>query len=66
LTKPLGAGVGPDLVQHDVKLREAWSALMLAAPDSRAYVVSVAGRANAIDALREQALQAARALEGGS
>lgn len=56
----------PTTSEYGVKLREAWSALMLAAPDSRAYVVSVAGRANAIDALREQALQAARALEGGS
>lgn len=54
----------PTLSEYGVKLREAWSALTLDTPDSRAYVVSVVGRSNA-DALREQARQAVRALEGG-
>lgn len=56
----------PTTSEYSVKLREAWSALMLHAPDSRAYAISVAGRANAVDVLREQARQAARALEGES
>ena len=34
----------PTVSEFGVKLREAWSALTLAAPDSRAYVVSVAAR----------------------
>ena len=54
----------PTASEYGVKLREAWSALTLAAPDSRAYVVSVAGRSSALEALRAQARQAALALEG--
>jgi EpsI family protein len=53
----------PTVSEYGVKLREAWSALTLDAADSRAYVVSVGGRSNALDALREQARQAARALD---
>lgn len=53
----------PTVSEYGVKLREAWSALTLVAPDSRAYVVSVAGRSAAVEALREQARQAARAVE---
>jgi EpsI family protein len=53
----------PTVSTYGVKLREAWSALTLDAPDSRAYVVSIAGRSQTLDALREQARQAARALE---
>lgn len=56
----------PTTSEYGVKLREAWSALTLAAPDSRAYVVSVAGRSSSPDALRAQARQAALALEDGS
>lgn len=56
----------PTVSEYGVKLREVWSALTLDAPDSRAYVVSVAGRTSEFDALREQARQAAQALEGES
>jgi EpsI family protein len=56
----------PTTSEYGVKLREAWSALTLDAPDSRAYVVSVTGQPGALDALREQARQAALALESES
>lgn len=50
--------------EFGVKLRQARSALLLRAADSRAYVVSVTGPPSARDALREQAQQAVLALEG--
>lgn len=56
----------PTVSEYGVKLREAWSALTLDAPDSRAYVVSVTGRSGELQVLREQARQAALALEGES
>jgi EpsI family protein len=56
----------PTVSGYGVKLREAWSALTLDVPESRAYVVSVAGKSNSLEALREQARQAALALEGGT
>jgi EpsI family protein len=56
----------PTVSDMGVKLRQALSALAFRAADSRAYVVSVTGPSGAPDALREQAQQAVRALDGGS
>ena len=56
----------PTVSEYGVKLREAWSALTLDAPDSRGYVVSVASRSSSLAALHEQARQAALALAGES
>jgi EpsI family protein len=54
----------PTVSEYGVKLREAWSALTLDAPDSRAYAVSVTGRSTSPAALHEQARQVAVALAG--